>query len=60
VPGALSLGQKQPRREADSSPPSTAEIENMWRYTSTPAIRLHGVVLKLKKHRGNFPFKVKI
>jgi hypothetical protein len=43
VPGALSLGVKRPGREADHSPPSSAE--NEWSYTSIPPIRLHGVVL---------------
>jgi hypothetical protein len=44
VPGALSLGVKRPGREADHSTPSSAEV-NEWGYTSTPPIRLHGVVL---------------
>jgi hypothetical protein len=43
--GALSLGIKRARREADHSPPSSAEFENAWSYTSTPPIRLNGVVL---------------
>jgi hypothetical protein len=42
---ALSLGVKQPGREADHSPPSSAEIKNEWSYTSTPPLHLHGVVL---------------
>jgi hypothetical protein len=45
VPGALSLGVKRPGREADHSLPSSAEVKNAWSYTSTPPIRLHGVVL---------------
>jgi hypothetical protein len=45
VPGALSLGVKRPGSEADHSPPSSAEVKNAWSYTSTPPIRLHGVVL---------------
>jgi hypothetical protein len=45
VPGALSLGVKRPEREADHSPPSSAEVKNAWSYTSTPPIRRHGVVL---------------
>jgi hypothetical protein len=45
VPGALSLRVKQPGREADHSPPSTAEVTIAWSYTSTPPIRLHGVLL---------------
>jgi hypothetical protein len=31
VPGALS-----PRREADHSPPTSADVKNTWIYTSTP------------------------
>jgi hypothetical protein len=38
-------GVKRPGREADHSPPSSAEVKNEWSYTSTPPIRLHGVVL---------------
>jgi hypothetical protein len=41
----FSLGVKRPKREADHSPPSSAEVKNAWSYTSTPPIRLHGVVL---------------
>jgi len=44
VPGALSLRVKRPEREADHSPPSSAEV-NAWGYTSTPPVRLRGVVL---------------
>jgi hypothetical protein len=36
IPGALSPGVKRPRREADHSPPTSAEAKNMWIYTSTP------------------------
>jgi hypothetical protein len=36
VPGALSLEVKRPVREADHSPPSSAEVKNAWGYTSTP------------------------
>jgi hypothetical protein len=57
VLGALSLGIKGPGREADHSSPSSAEVNNAWSYTSTPPLRLHGVVLSLKKkHRDNFTF----
>jgi hypothetical protein len=45
VPGALSLGVKRPGREADHSHPFSAKVKNAWSYTSTPPIRLHGVVL---------------
>jgi len=30
------MGIKRPGREADHSPPSSAEVKNAWRYTSTP------------------------
>jgi hypothetical protein len=43
--GGYFLGVKRPEREADHSPPSSAEVKNAWSYTSTPPIRLHGVVL---------------
>jgi hypothetical protein len=36
VPGALSLGIKRQGREADYSPPTSAEVKKMWIYTSTP------------------------
>jgi hypothetical protein len=42
---ALPLGAKGPRREANHSPPSSAEVKNAWSYTSTPPTRLYGVVL---------------
>jgi len=45
VQGALSPGVKRSRREADHSPPPSAELKNTWSYTSTPPTRLHGVVL---------------
>jgi hypothetical protein len=43
--GALSLAVKRPEREADHSPPSSAEVNNAWSYTSTIPIRLHGMAL---------------
>jgi hypothetical protein len=45
APGALSPGVKRPGRQADCSLPSSAEANNAWRYTSTPPIRLNGMVL---------------
>jgi hypothetical protein len=38
------------------SPPPSAEDKNAWSFTSTPPIRLHGVVAGLKKLRDNFTF----
>jgi hypothetical protein len=40
VPVALPLWVKRPRREADSSPPSSAVVKNAWSYTSTPQYAL--------------------
>jgi hypothetical protein len=34
--GSLSPRVKRPRREADYSPPASAEVKKMWIYTSTP------------------------
>jgi hypothetical protein len=45
VPAALSLGIKWPEHEADHSRPSSTKFKNAWSYTSTPTIRLHGLVL---------------
>jgi hypothetical protein len=36
VSGAFSLGEKPPGREADHSPPTSAEVKKTWVYTSTP------------------------
>jgi hypothetical protein len=54
VPGALSLGVKRPGREADHSPPSSAEVKNALRYTSTPPYVF--MAWCLVKHRDNFTF----
>jgi hypothetical protein len=32
----LSNGYQRPRREAEHSPPTSAEVKNTWIYTSTP------------------------
>jgi hypothetical protein len=45
LPGTLSLGVKRSRREADHSPHLMPRSKNEWSYTSTPPIRLHGVLL---------------
>jgi hypothetical protein len=54
VPGALSLGVKRPGREADNSPPSSAEVKNAWSCTSTPPNIFKAWCLV--KHRDNFTF----
>jgi hypothetical protein len=38
-------GVNRPGREADHSPPSSAEVRNAWGYTSTPPVRLQVMVL---------------
>jgi hypothetical protein len=40
VPGALHPGVKRPGREADNSPPTSAEVKKTWIYTSTSPLRL--------------------
>jgi len=45
VQGALSLRVKRPGNEADHSRPSSVKVKNAWSRTSSPPIRLHGVML---------------
>jgi hypothetical protein len=52
LPEVLCLGVKRSGHEADNSPPSSAKVKNAWRYTYTPPIRLHCVVLSSKKAQG--------
>jgi hypothetical protein len=54
VRGALSLRVKRPGREADHSPPSSAEVKERVGYTSTPPIAL--IAWCSVKHRDNFTF----
>lgn len=42
VPGFF-LEINRPRREVDHSGPSSAKVENEWRYNSTPPICFHGL-----------------
>jgi hypothetical protein len=46
------LAVKRQGREADHSPPSSAEVKNAWSYTSTSPICFHGV----EQHRDKFTF----
>jgi len=48
VPWTFSPEVKRPEREADHSPPSSAEIKNVWSYISPLSISLHGLVLNEK------------
>jgi hypothetical protein len=54
-PEALSLGVKRPDREADHSPPSSAEVKNAWSYASTPQCSFMICSIN-RKHRENFTF----
>jgi len=47
-------GLKRPLREADHSPPSSSEIKNAWRYTTTPQYVF--MAWCLVKHRDKFTF----
>jgi hypothetical protein len=52
VSGALPLGVNRQGREADHSPPSSAEVKNAWSYTSIPQ---HAFISWcIVKHRDNF------
>jgi hypothetical protein len=42
--GCLSQEVKWPVCETDHSPPSSAEVKNVWSYTSTPLIHLNDVL----------------
>jgi len=50
--GLFPRGVKKPRRKADQSSPSYAEVKNEWSYNSTPTIRFHDLA------RDNFTFRV--
>jgi hypothetical protein len=56
VPAAVSVEVKQPVREADHSPPSSAEFKISWRFTSTPQYALIAWC-SVEKHRNNFVLK---
>jgi hypothetical protein len=53
VPGALSLGVKQPRHKADHLP-SSAKVKNAWNYTSTPQYTFMTWCSVKKKAQGQF------
>jgi hypothetical protein len=54
VPGSLSLELKWPEREADHSPPSSAEVKNAWSYISIPQYVF--MAWCLVKYRDNFTY----
>jgi hypothetical protein len=43
--GVLSPGVKRPGREAEHSPPISAEVNNAWMYKFIPPTRFHGAVI---------------
>jgi len=45
IQGAITLGVKWAGYEAEHSCPTKAKAKNVWNYTSTPPICLHGMVL---------------
>jgi len=54
LPGTLSLGAKQPAREADHSPKSIAEVKNAWIYIAvSPNVFMSWCLIK---HRENLTF----
>jgi hypothetical protein len=48
-------GVKWPGREADHSPPSSAEIMNAWSYISTSSVPLRGVVFNYAMNTTPLP-----
>jgi hypothetical protein len=59
VPGAPSLEVKRSRREADHSPPSSAEVKKAWSYNFTPqyAFMEWSSVNKKKITETNLPLR---
>jgi hypothetical protein len=45
IPESLIPGVKVPILEVDHLSPDSTEVKNTWKYTATPPIHLHGVVL---------------
>jgi len=54
VQRVLTAGVKRPGRAASHSPPSSAEVKNLWSYTSTPPYAF--TAWCLFKHRNKFTF----
>jgi hypothetical protein len=52
-------GDKAAGHEADHSPPSSAVVKNVWRYTSAPPVRLHGGCL-VEEARGHLYFYLQL
>jgi hypothetical protein len=58
VRGTLSRGVKRQGSESDHSPPSSAEVKNEWRYTST--LQYAFMAWCSVKHMDNFTFYIYI
>jgi hypothetical protein len=58
VPGVFSLGVKRLGREADHSPPPSAEVKNAWSYTSTSQYVF--MVWCLVRHRDTLTFTAEV
>jgi hypothetical protein len=54
--GSFSSGLKRPGREADRSSPSSAEVKNVWRYTST--LQYAFIAWYLVNHEDKFIFYI--
>jgi hypothetical protein len=48
--GNAYVGVKRPCREADRSPPFSAEVKNVWNYTSTPPVSLQDMMLVQQRY----------
>jgi hypothetical protein len=59
VLGALSLGVKRPGRESDHLH-LVPRSKNAWSYTTTPPIRLHGVILSYEQRQLDFLEEMKV
>jgi hypothetical protein len=55
APGVLSLGVTRLGREANNSTASSAEVKDAWRYTSTPPVRLNGMVIRRESTGTTLP-----
>jgi hypothetical protein len=47
MPAVVSHGAKQPERGADHTPPSSAAVQNEWRFTSAISMGLCGTMFNL-------------
>jgi hypothetical protein len=50
VVGVVSSGLKRPGLEADQSPPSSTEVQNVWSETSTPSYDVALLIMIARLH----------